>query len=166
MLQVLILVFALAAPALAQKPFDVNALLKLARIDAPQVSPDGRSVAFTVQTIDLDANTKPKQIYVVPVQGGAPVEITHAGTLNERPRWSPDSKHIAFISDRSGSAQAWLMDRDGNNARQVTSLATEAGGLLYSPDGKNLVFTSEVFPECGADDACNKKRLDAEKSRG
>ena len=157
-----LLVLALAAPALAQKPFDVDALMKLARVSDPQVSPDGRMVAFTVQTVDLAANKKPTNIYVVPVAGGEPARITSAGTVNERPRWSPDSKSIAFISDRGGSAQVWLMAPDGSNARQVTSLATEAGGVLYSPDGKNLVFTSEVYPDC-PDDACNKKKLDAEK---
>jgi dipeptidyl aminopeptidase/acylaminoacyl peptidase len=163
MLPVLLLIVAVAAPAFAQRPFDVNALLGLARVDDPQVSPDGKLVAFTVQTVDLAANRKPKQIYVIPITGGEPVRITNAGELNERPRWSPDSKGIAFISDRGGSAQVWLMAHDGTNSHQVTSLSTEAGGVLYSPDGKNLVFASEVFPGC-ADDACNKQKLDVEKS--
>jgi dipeptidyl aminopeptidase/acylaminoacyl peptidase len=163
MLRVSFLAFALAAPVLAQKSFDVNALLQLSRVDDPQISPDGRMVAFTVQTVDPAANTKPRQIYVVPIAGGQPVRITNAGSINERPRWSPDSKQIAFISDRGGSEQAWLMAPDGTNARQVTSLSTEAGGVLYSPDGQNLVFTSEVFPDC-PDDACNKQRLETEKA--
>jgi len=158
-----LLVLALAAPALAQKPFDVDALMKLARVSDPQVSPDGKTVAFTVQSVDLAANTKPTSIYTVPLAGGAPTKIASAGTLNERPRWSPDSKSIAFVSDRGGSAQLWLMAPDGTDARQVTSLATEAAGVLYSPDGKNLVFTSDVYPDC-PDDACNKKKLDAEKA--
>jgi dipeptidyl aminopeptidase/acylaminoacyl peptidase len=157
-----LLVLALAAPALAQKPFDVDALMKLARVSDPQVSPNGKMVAFTVQSVDLAANKKPTNIYVVPLAGGEPVKITAAGTVNERPRWSPDSKSIAFISDRGGSAQVWLMAPDGSDARQITSLATEAGGVLYSRDGKNLVFTSEVYPDC-PDDACNKTKLDAEK---
>jgi Tol biopolymer transport system component len=139
-----LLVLAVAAPALAQKPFDVDALMKLARVSDPQVSPDGKTVAFTVQSVDLAANTKPTNIYVVPLASGSPVKITNAGTANERPRWSPDSKSIAFVSNRGGSAQVWLMAPDGTNTRQVTSLSTEAGGVLYSPDGKNLVFTSEV----------------------
>ncbi len=54
------------------------------------------------------------------------------------------------------------MDPDGANAKQVTNFATEADGVLYSPDGKNLLFTSAVYPECGADDACNQKNLDAD----
>jgi dipeptidyl aminopeptidase/acylaminoacyl peptidase len=56
------------------------------------------------------------------------------------------------------------MDPDGGNPKPVTNLSTEADGVLFSPDGKNLLFSSEVYPECGADDACNKKNLDAEKA--
>ena len=56
------------------------------------------------------------------------------------------------------------MDPDGGNAKAATNLATEADGVLFSPDGRNLLFTSEVYPECGADDACNKRNLDAEKA--
>jgi dipeptidyl aminopeptidase/acylaminoacyl peptidase len=161
--------FALAATGLApessaqKKPFDVDALLSLQRISDPQVSPDGNTVAFTVQSIDLAANRRPKQIYVVPLAGGAPQRITQQGENNERARWSPDSKSIAFISDRSGSSQVWIMNPDGSNARQVTNLSTEAGGITFSPDGKNLLFTSDVYPEC-SDDACNKQKLDEEKA--
>ena len=148
----------------AQKqPFDVNAMMELKRIGDPQISPDGKWVAFTVQTVDVAANRKPQQIWIVPLAGGTPRQITHDGEANQRARWSPDSKRIAYISDRGGSSQIWLMDPDGGNAKQVTNLATEADGVLFSPDGKNLVFTSEVYPECGADDACNQKNLDAEK---
>ena len=51
--------------AAQKRPFDVNALLRLSRISDPQISPDGRSVAFTVQTIDVENNRRPQQIYVV-----------------------------------------------------------------------------------------------------
>src|SRR5580700_9695561 len=157
-----------AGLAAQKQPFDVQALLKIARIEEPQLSPDGKTVAFTVQTVDLAQNTKPKQIYTVAVAGGLPLQITTQGTDNERPEWSPDSSHIAFISDRAGldqrsSSQVWIMKADGSEARQVTNLSTEAGGVLFSPDGKKLIFTSNVYPDC-PDDACNKNRLDAEKN--
>src|SRR5260370_34677149 len=67
------LAFSLAAQ---KQPFDVQALLKIARISEPQLSPDGKTVAFTVQTIDLEQNTKPKQIYTVPTAGGSPHQVT------------------------------------------------------------------------------------------
>jgi len=164
MSRLLLLSLAAAFTLGAQKlPFDAQALLSLARIGDPQVSPDGKTVAFTVQTIDVPANTKPVQIYVVPLSGGAPRQITHEGSSNTNPRWSPDSKMIYFVSNRSGSSQIWSMDASGGSARQLTSLSTEADGVLVSPDGKNLVFTSEVYPEC-TDDACNKRKIEDERA--
>jgi dipeptidyl aminopeptidase/acylaminoacyl peptidase len=150
-----------AASLAAQKTsFDVQALLKIARIGETQLSPDGKAVAFTVQTVDLDQNSKPKQIYLVPTDGGTPRPIASQG---ERPEWSPDSKRIAFISNRGGSAQVWIMKPDGSEARQITNVSTEASGVLFAPNGKKLLFTSQVYPDC-PDDNCNKIRLDAEKN--
>jgi len=92
----------LAVPGLlrldgAQRAFDVPALLNLARISDPQLSPDGKSVAFMVQVPDLDANTRPTNIYVVPAAGGAARRLTTEGAHNERARWSPDSRRLAFV---------------------------------------------------------------------
>ncbi len=160
-----VLVFLACAAALAAQktPFDVTAMLKLARISDPQISPDSKLVSFSVQTVDVESNRRPRQIYVMPLSGGTPRAIGPAGANNERARWSPDSKRIAFVSDQGGGSQIWLMDGDGSNAKPVTSMATEAGGVLFSPDGTNLLFTSEVFPDC-PDEACNKQRLEAEKN--
>src|SRR5580692_5158480 len=145
-----------------RQTFDVQMMLSLSRVSEPALSPDGKRVAFTVQTVDVEKNIKPKQIYVVPVAGGSPVQLTHDGNDNERPRWSADSQLIYFISDRSGSSQIWVMDNAGGHARQITRLSTEAGGLLVSPNGKKIIFESSVYPECGADDRCNKDKIDAE----
>ena len=144
-----------------KRPFDLDALLQLKRLSEPQVSPDGKWVAFTVQTVDITANTKPKHIWITPLDGtaGSPRQLTREGN-NERPRWTPDGK-IVFVSTRSGGSQIWKMDREGDNVRQITSISTEATGVLVSPDGKKIVFLSSVYPEC-ADDGCNKARLDAE----
>src|SRR5262245_23083505 len=93
MVRRLLLLLSLCAISFAQrKPFDVNALLALKRISDPQISPDGRWVAFTVQTVDVAANKKPVQIWTVPIDGGTPKQITRDGESNQRPRWSPDGK--------------------------------------------------------------------------
>ncbi len=157
-----------AALTLAQnQPFTADAMMKLARISEPRLSPDAKLVAFTVQTVDLAANAKPKQIYVVPLAGGAPKSITNSGD-NERPRWTPDSRRIVFISTRSGSSQVWAMNPDGSEPKQLTNIATEATGVLVSPDGKKIVFLSAVYPECSAggkfDDACNRLKIESEKN--
>ncbi|MEN6607344.1 MAG: S9 family peptidase, partial [Bryobacteraceae bacterium] len=107
-----------------------------------------------------EKNTRVTQIYIVPATGGIPRQLTTEGTLNERARWSPDAKKIAWISNRGGTSQVWLMDADGTHARRVTDISTEAGGAVFSPNGKQLFFTSEVYPDC-PDDACNKQKLAA-----
>jgi dipeptidyl aminopeptidase/acylaminoacyl peptidase len=153
-----------AATSAAQKrTFDVETMLKLSRLSEPALSPDGKTVAFTVQTVDVEKNTKPKQIYAVSSNGGTPRALTREGNDNERPRWSADSKQIYFVSDRSGSAQVWSMNADGSGAKQISRISTEAGGILLSGDGSKIVFTSNVYPECGSDDACNKREMEADE---
>jgi len=153
-----------ASVVFAQKqPLTVETMLRIARIGEPALSPNGRMVAFTVQTPDLDSNTKPEQIYVVPMDGGTPRQLTQEGSQNERPRWSPDSRQIYFVSNRGGSQQIWVMDADGTHPRQITRLSTEASGVMVTPDGKRLVFLSSVYPVCAEDDVCNKRKLDQEE---
>jgi dipeptidyl aminopeptidase/acylaminoacyl peptidase len=97
------------------------------------------------------------------VQGGTPVEITRDGN-NQRPRWTPDGRRLVFISSRTGTTQVWGMNPDGSDPKQITTLSTGAGGVIVSPDGKHVVFTSSVYPDC-PDDACNNSRLQADKKR-
>ena len=151
-----------ASAAYSQKNFTFDAMMKIQRVSDPQVSPDGKKVAFTVQTVDMDKNAKPRQIWLVDVAGGAPKAITSQGN-NDRPRWTPDSKSLAFVSDRSGSSQIWLMDAGGANPKAITSIATEAEGVQVFPDGKHILFISEVFPDCPTEE-CNKAKLDKEKA--
>src|SRR5579871_1970721 len=122
-LQVLACGISLSAPGLlAQRsPFTVESLLQIQRISEPALSPDGKQVAFTVQTVDMDKNSKSKQIWIVPLSGGTARPLTQAlsdGANNERPRWAPNSRDLYFISDRAGSAQIWTMNSEGRNARQ------------------------------------------------
>ncbi len=160
----ILLLFLAAAGLLAQKAaFDIDALLKVQRIGEVRLSPDGRTVAFTVQAPDVESNTRPRHIYAMPLAGGEPKRLTSEGSSNSRPQWSSDSSRIAFVSNRGGSSQIWIMNADGSNQRQVTRLATEADGVLFFPDGANLLFTSEVYPEC-ADEDCNRRKIEAEKA--
>ncbi len=155
----------------AKAPFTFDAMMKLARIDDPQLSPDGKTVAFTVQTIDLPGNTKPTAIYTVPVAGGAAVRVTPEGSSATRPRWMPDSKRLLLLSDRGNGMQVWSVNADGTDSKAVTDLPTGVDNQIISPDGELIAFTGEVYPECSAanaspgvefDRTCNKAKLDAE----
>ncbi len=155
-----LLVLSLPAPA-QKKMLDAESLWRIQRIGEPALSPDGKTVAFTVRKYDVDANTSTRHIYTVDLEGGSPKAITSTGTVNERPRWLPDSSRIVFISNRGGASQVWSMRPDGSDAKQHTSLSTEASGVLVSPDGKHIVFQSSVYPDC-PDDACNDAKAKAE----
>jgi dipeptidyl aminopeptidase/acylaminoacyl peptidase len=155
----LVTLFLSALVASGQNPFTIQDLLQVKRVGDPQVSPDGKQVAYQATTIDKAANRGRTQIYMVSANGGEPKQITNEAASSAGPRWSPDGSQIAF--NRGG--QIWLMNADGGNARQVTDLAMGAGDPLWSPNGKMLAFTSEVYPDC-ADEACNKARAEKEEA--
>jgi dipeptidyl aminopeptidase/acylaminoacyl peptidase len=157
----LIVLVALVTYATAQQParrLSVNELLKVRRIADPQISPDGRWIAFTVTDPDVAANKSRTQIYLVAAEGGEPRALTSGEQSSEQPRWSPDGKRLAFISARDGTAQVWTIDVASGETKKITNLSTEADGPVWSPDGKWIAFVSEIYPEC-KDEECNRKRV-------
>ena len=137
-------------------------MLKIQRIADPQLSPDGKTVAFAVTTPDIDGNMSAHSVWTVPLEGGAPHKLAD---MADRPRWSPDGKRIYYVSTTGDSSQIWSMNPGWlRRHRRSRTLSTEADGeITFPPDGKYILVTSNVYPDCGADDACNKKHLDAEK---
>jgi dipeptidyl aminopeptidase/acylaminoacyl peptidase len=139
----------------------VDDLLAMHRLSDPQISPDGKWVAYSVATPDVPANRTAKTIWLVGIDGGTPRQLTAAG---ERPRWSPDGSKIAFLSSAAGASQvAWIsLDASGSEPHPLTSLPAGADNELWSPDGNSIAFVSNVYPDC-ADQACDVQR-DAEKA--
>ena len=151
--------------AFAKHPITFEDLMKVQRISDPQISPDGRWVAYAQGTVDLEANKIIRHIWLVPAGGGEPRQLTRGEGSDTRPRWSPDGQAIAFISTRNGKSQVWIIPLGGGEARQLTSLSTEADGVTWAAKASTLIFTSFVYPDC-PDEACNQKRLEeAEKSK-
>lgn len=110
----------------------------------PQVSPDGSRVAFVVQRADRDADRVLTDIYIADVSGGEPRQLTNSGK-DRSPRWSPDGKIIAFVSDREGKPQIWMIDITGGEAWCLHTEIAVMSTPLWSPDGKMIAFTSRVF---------------------
>src|ERR1017187_9501586 len=177
-----VLLFSLPAFSQAKHPFTFEDMMKLKRVGEPVPSPDGKWVLFSAVDVDLAANKKTPHIWIVPLNSGAtgasPVQserILIADQDGDRPRWAPDGKRFAFLSTKEGGSQVWIADFDDaagkvTGVHKLTSIATEAGGELWSPDGMNILFTSDVYPECdgvpAAENACNAKKLEeANKSK-
>jgi len=166
-----LMVVLFAAPLFSQTrhPFTFEDMMNLKRVGEPEISPDGKWVIFSVVDVDLAANTKIPHIWIVPTAGGEEREII-SGQDADRPRWAPDGKRFAFLSTREGGSQVWIASFDGaagtvTGITKLTSFATEASGELWSPDGSNILFVSDVYPEC-EDQACNAARVEeAEKSK-
>ena len=137
--------------------------MALKRVGAPVPSPDGKWVAFDCEDVDLAANTKISHLWIVPASGGESRRLNPTPNHEERPRFSPDGKQLVWTSKATDPTQIWMCDFDANSgtlvgkAHQVTNISTGADGAIWSPDGKNIVFVSAVYPDC-ADDACNKQR--------
>lgn len=152
--KVLLLVLALACAAAGQtfRSFTINDLLKVRRVSDPQLSPDGKWIAYTVSDIDMTANRGVPQIYLVPVSGGEP-KLAGSGLRSSSPRWSPDGKKLAYVN----SGQIWTLDIASGETKKVTNISTGASDPVWSPDGRMIAFVSNVYPDCTTDD-CNRQR--------
>jgi dipeptidyl aminopeptidase/acylaminoacyl peptidase len=142
-------------PAQSKRPFTFEDMMALKRVGEPVPSPDGRSVLFSVVEVDLKQNTRKPHIWVAPLDSsrGTVHQLTFDAAGEDRPRWSPDGRHFAYLSAKSGSTQVWIADFNSEtaeigSARQLTNISTDADGEVWSPDGKNILFVSAVYPEC------------------
>jgi dipeptidyl aminopeptidase/acylaminoacyl peptidase len=157
------LVLAQTASPSTKHPFTFEDMMKLKRVGAPVPSPDGKWVVFDCVDVDLEANTRISHLWIVPANGGESRRLNPTPNHEERPRFSPDDKRLIWTSKATDPTQIWMCDFDSGSGvlvgkpHQVTNISTGADGGIWSPDGKNIVFVSAVYPDC-IDDACNKQR--------
>jgi dipeptidyl aminopeptidase/acylaminoacyl peptidase len=147
------------------RPMKIDDMFRFQRVSDPQISPDGKWVAYVVGRVEMENNRITSSLWLLPIGGGEPRPLTNSPKSDRHPRWSPDSKHILFESTRSGESQLWIISIEGGEARQLTHLATGAHTGIWSRDGKHIAFVSAVWPEFSRkpfkeSDALNKKRMD------
>src|SRR5215475_9913788 len=145
----------------AKRAITFDDMIQMHRVAEPQISPDGKWIAYSLATPDMDGNRNASNIWIVPTAGGAPVQLTQSGK-DSSPVWSPDGKTLAFLSSRGGESQVYLLSLEGGEPQPFTPLSTGADIVKWSPDGKTIAFTSSVYPDC-KDDACNKAREEAKE---
>lgn len=142
-------------------------LFRLQDVGDPEVSPDGKWVAYTVSTIDTTADKRLTDIWMVNWEGTQDIRLTYANENSaSAPRWSPEGKYLSFTSDRPGKAkgsQVWVLDRQGGEARQLTDTKNHLSYYAWSPDGKKLLLG--IAEDKQAESEGKDKEKDKEKEK-
>lgn len=119
-------------------------LWKFGRVGDAQVSPDGKTIVYSVTMADVKANKRITYLYSIPVQGGEPQKLTEDFPSCYNPRWNPNGKKIGFISGKSGSMQLWEMNPDGGNKEQISKTDKDISAFEYAPSGGKLYYLADV----------------------
>jgi len=110
----------------------------------PQVSPDGKQVAYVVSWADRDADETRLSVYIAPLDGRAPARRFTQGNKDHTPSWSPDGRYLAFVSDRGEKNQLFVAPLGGGEARQVTKAKYGISNPAWSPDGKRVAYMART----------------------
>src|SRR5262252_4869614 len=135
-----------SAPSLvaqtAKRPLRVGDLYRLRNVGAPELSPDGQWVAYTVTTLDSAKDKSNTDVWMANWDGTQAIQLTSSPDAETTPRWSPDGKYLSFLSSREGGkgSQLWLLDRRGGEAQRVTELKDGIDDYAWAPDSKRIAI--------------------------
>jgi len=130
-----------ALALLAQTP-TIDQSLSMKSVAGAQISPDGRYVAYTVQQANWDDNEFATQVWIAVAATGEHYQLTSGKKSASGPQWSPDSRRLAFTSDRDGKRQIYVISPAGGEAAQLTTEEDGVGSMAWSPQGDTIVFAS------------------------
>src|SRR3989441_10461003 len=144
--RLLVLLGCLTFPVLSaqKRAITVDDYIALKSVGDPQLSPDGKWVAYTVTEPSLKDNRGTPRIWLADVASGQSGELPAAPGSDRQPRWSPDGKTLAFVSTRQNGAQLWVLPLAGGEARRVTPLPDGVSAPVWLPDGRALLVTSDI----------------------
>ena len=143
--------FGSAAQTAAKRSLKPTDVYLLKNIGEPQISPDGKWVAYTVSSVDTAKDKRNSDVWMVSWDGTETIQLTNTEDGEGSPRWSPDGKYLSFTAARNGDklAQIWLMDRKGGEAKKITNIKGDLEEYTWSPDGKKIamIITDQDFTD-------------------
>jgi dipeptidyl aminopeptidase/acylaminoacyl peptidase len=147
----------------APRAITIDDVFEIRRVRDPQITDDGKWVAYAVATMSLKEDKTETRIWMSPAAGGEAIPLTAPKVSSSNPRWSPDGKYLAFLSKRGeGMTQVWLLSRMGGEAQQLTEAIQDVDTFAWSPDSKRLVLVlRDPSPEELEDAKAKDKDKDA-----
>jgi dipeptidyl aminopeptidase/acylaminoacyl peptidase len=154
-LSILILTM-LALSAFAQKrAFTIEDLYRIKSLSDIQFSPDGKSIIYSLGVPDFPRAKRASSVWIMDADGKNAKQIIPSGAFS--PGFTPDGKWISFLSAKDGNVNLYIMPVTGGEWKQLTAISTGVTDVVWSADGKMVAFATDIYPECGGDDACNKR---------
>src|ERR1051325_11347171 len=156
-----------AATQSSPHPVTGDDFFQVKDVTDPQISSDGQWIAYTVETPSLKEDKSETRIWMIPAGGGDAIPMTAEGNSSSHPRWSPDGKYLAFLSERNeGKTQVWLLDRRGGEAQKLTETIQDVDDFAWAPDSKRLVLVLKDPSADEKDEAEAKKKCDPDDKDG
>ena len=136
---------------------------KMGRVGESVLSPDGKSVVYSVTWYNMQENRGLSHLYLMPSEGGEPQQLTVDAVYDHSPQWSADGKTIYFLSDRTGEGQIWAIGTNGKRIHQVSDIKGGIEGFGIAPKGDHFYYVQNVHV---ADIESKDVYPDLDKSKG
>lgn len=146
-----------------KRAFTIEDLYHVKSISDVHVSPNGKSVLYTVTVSDLARAKTASHLWTMDIDGSNARQLTNGEKGESSASFSPDGQWISYLNTADGALYA--IPAAGGEPKKVLSISTGISDPVWSGDGKWIAFSSDVYPECGGDDSCNK-RLEETWSKG